>query len=121
VRAILHELALPAFRRFARRWGYAVLAEELSTDGASADPSAQQAKWAKVRLLREALAAFLLALWLDADILVMRDDEDVAPHLHPDHFQAWSWNRSRTSTGSTPTPGCGCCGPAPRRAPSWTR
>jgi len=88
MRAILHELALPTFHRFARRWGYAVLAEDLSTDGAGADPSAQQAKWAKIRLLREALANFPLALWLDADILLTRDDEDIALHLHPDHFQA---------------------------------
>jgi hypothetical protein len=34
MRAILHELALPTFHRFARRWGYAVLAEDLTTDGA---------------------------------------------------------------------------------------
>jgi hypothetical protein len=88
MRAILHELALPTFHRFARRWGYAVLAEDLSTDGVGADPSAQQAKWAKIRLLREALATFPLALWLDADILLTRDDQDIALHLHPDHFQA---------------------------------
>jgi galactosyl transferase GMA12/MNN10 family len=88
MRVILHELALPTFHRFARRWGYAVLAEDLPTDGAGADPSAQQAKWAKIRLLREALATFPLALWLDADILLTRDDEDIASHLHPDHFQA---------------------------------
>ena len=66
--------------------GYAVLAEELPTDGAGADPAVQQAKWAKLRLLREALASFPLALWLDADILLTRDDEDIASHLHPDHF-----------------------------------
>ena len=88
MRAILEHLALPTFQRFARRWGYAVLAEELSTDGAGADPAAQQAKWAKLRLLREALASFPLALWLDADILLTRDDEDIASHLHADHFQA---------------------------------
>jgi len=88
MRDILEQLALPTFQRFARRWGYAVLAEELPTDGAGADPAAQQAKWAKLRLLREALASFPLALWLDADILLTRDDEDIASHLHPDHFQA---------------------------------
>jgi hypothetical protein len=88
MRAILEHLALPTFQRFARRWGYAVLAEELPTDGAGADPAAQQAKWAKLRLLREALASFPLALWLDADILLTRDDEDIASHLHADHFQA---------------------------------
>jgi hypothetical protein len=88
MRAILHELALPTFHRFASRWGYAVLAEDLPTDGVGADTGAQQAKWAKIRLLREALTSFPLALWLDADILLGRDDEDIATHLHPDHFQA---------------------------------
>jgi hypothetical protein len=88
MRAILHELALPTFHRFAGRWGYAVLAEDLSTDGAGADPGAQRAKWAKIRLLRQALASFPMALWLDADILLTRDDQDIASHLHPDHFQA---------------------------------
>jgi hypothetical protein len=88
MRRILHELALPTLHRFARRWEYAVLAEDLCTDGVGADPGAQQAKWAKIRLLREALAAFPLALWLDADVLLTRDDEDIASHLHPDHFQA---------------------------------
>jgi hypothetical protein len=88
MRAILEQLALPTFQRFARRWGYAVLAEELPTDGAGADPAVQQAKWAKLRLLREALASFPLALWPDADILVTGDDEDIASHLPPDHFQA---------------------------------
>ena len=29
-----------------------------------------------------------MALWLDADVLVMRTDEDIADHLHPHHFQA---------------------------------
>src|SRR5919106_624897 len=88
MRAILHELALPTFHRFASRWGYAVLAEDLPTDGVGADTGAQQAKWAKISLLREALTSFPLALWLDADILLGRDDEDIATHLHPDHFQA---------------------------------
>lgn len=26
-------------------------------------------------------------LWLDADVLLVRDDEDVIGHLHPGHFQ----------------------------------
>lgn len=85
---VLHQFALPTFRRFARRWGYQVRAADLELDGAAADEAAQRAKWAKVSLMREALADFPLALWLDADVLLMRTDEDVAVHLHPDHFQA---------------------------------
>jgi hypothetical protein len=84
----LTEYALPTFTRFAARWGYRVQAETLPVDGIGADPAAQQAKWTKVRLLREALHSFPLALWLDADLLLVRDDEDVAVHLRPDCFQA---------------------------------
>ena len=39
-------------------------------------------------MLRKALASFPLALWVDADVLLVRDDEDPAVHLHPDCFQA---------------------------------
>ena len=88
MRGVLHGYSLPTFRRFADRWGYAVRAVDLGLDGVAADEAAQRAKWAKVALLRRALGDFPLALWLDADVLVMRTDEDVADHLHPDHFQA---------------------------------
>jgi len=88
MRAVLHDLALPSFRRWAYPRGWDVLAEDLSTDGAGADAAAQHAKWAKVGLLRSALERYPLVLWLDADVLLLRDDEDVAQHLHPEHFQA---------------------------------
>ena len=88
MRGVLHDCSLPTFRRFAERWGYAVRAVELELDGVATDEAAQRAKWAKVSLLRRALREFPLVLWLDADVLVMRTDEDVADHLHPDHFQA---------------------------------
>jgi hypothetical protein len=84
----LDEIALPSFRRYAARWGYAVQATELTADGIGADAGAQQAKWAKVSLMRAASAAHPLALWLDADVLVLRDDEDIAAHLQPGCFQA---------------------------------
>lgn len=89
MRAVLREVALPTFCRYAARWDYTVLAADLPTDGACADREAQQAKWAKVTLLREALERYPLALWLDADVLLLRDDEDIAHHLHPEHFQAF--------------------------------
>jgi len=88
MRAVLHELALPSFRRYADRWGWTVCATTLGTDGAGVDPAAQQAKWAKVGLLRDALRQHPLVLWLDADVLLTRVDEDVATHLHPTAFQA---------------------------------
>lgn len=88
MRRMMHDLALPTFRRYAELWGYEVLAEDLGGDGAAADSRAQQAKWAKIPLLRAALREFPLAVWFDADVLIVRDDEDLAAHLHPQHFQA---------------------------------
>lgn len=87
MRDALHDLALPTFHRYARTWGWTVLAEDLEADGSGADPAAQEAKWAKTRLLRAALERYPLALWLDADVLLLRDDDDVAQHLHPQAFQ----------------------------------
>ena len=88
MRSVLHDHALPTFDRFAARWGYDVRPEELGRDGSGADRTAQGAKFAKLAILRAALTDYPLALWLDADVLVVRFDEDVADHLHPDHFQA---------------------------------
>jgi hypothetical protein len=88
LRSVLHDHALPSFHRFAARWGYVVHAHDLDSDGAGADASAQSAKWKKLSFLRQALAHHPLVIWFDADVLVVRDDEDIADHLHPDHFQA---------------------------------
>lgn len=88
MRGVLEDLALPTFRRFAHRWGYEVHAELLPVDGTGADAAAQGAKWSKITLLRAALRRHALALWVDADVLLLRDDEDVADHLRPGDFQA---------------------------------
>ena len=88
MRAVLHDVALPSFVRYAQRWEWEVSATDLLSDGAGADEAAQQAKWSKISLLRAALQRAPLALWLDADVLLLRDDEDVSRHLQPDAFQA---------------------------------
>jgi hypothetical protein len=88
LRPVLQDLALPTFRSYAARWGYAVTASQFDLDGIGTDAAAQRAKWQKVGLLRCALERFPLALWVDADVLILRDDDDIARHLHPDSFQA---------------------------------
>ena len=88
MRDVLNDLALPTFGRWAERHGWVVLPQDLATDGSGADERAQRAKWTKIALLRDALRRHPLVLWLDADVLLLRDDEDVSAHLHPDHFQA---------------------------------
>lgn len=88
LRAGLQDLALPTFARYAAQWDWELVVEDLAIDGADAQTVARQARWAKLRLIRQALAAHDLVLWLDPDVLVLRDDEDVAQHLHPETFQA---------------------------------
>lgn len=88
MRSVLHDLALPSFRRYASAWGWQVVVADLPADGSAADERAQRAKWAKTGLLRAALQEHPFALWLDADVLLRRCDEDVLEHLHPHDFQA---------------------------------
>jgi hypothetical protein len=88
MRAVMHDLAVPTFARYAARWGYALEATDLAADGVGADAAARLAKWQKITLLRDALMRHRLVVWIDADILLLRDDEDIAAHLHADHFQA---------------------------------
>lgn len=78
LRPLLNDLALPGFARYAARWDWQLLVEDLPADGAGV----------KTRLLRQALEVFDLVLWLDPENLLLRDDDDVTQHLHPDHFQA---------------------------------
>lgn len=85
---VLRDLALPTFAAYAAVWGWDVVAHDLDSDGLGADRAAQQAKWAKIELLRQALRSHPLVLWVDADVLLLRTDEDIAAHLHPRHFQA---------------------------------
>lgn len=85
---LLNEHALPTFRHFAHRWNYEVRTCSFQHDGHGADRAAQRAKWSKVGAIREALHEFPLVLWLDADVVLTRFDEDIAQQLHPDHFQA---------------------------------
>jgi galactosyl transferase GMA12/MNN10 family len=88
MQALLHQFAEPTFQSYADRWGYEVRTLDLKVDGERADPTAQRAKWGKIDLLRKALSDYPLALWLDADVLIARTDDDIAAHLHPEHFQA---------------------------------
>ncbi|MGZ5399049.1 MAG: hypothetical protein ACXWDM_03480 [Nocardioides sp.] len=88
MRAVMHDLARPGFQRYADRWGLALRVVDLETDGAQADAPAQRAKWAKIAVMRAALHEYPLVLWLDADVLVARNDNDITAHLHPEHFQA---------------------------------
>ena len=81
-RDALHDLVLPAARRYGERWGYQVQAVDLPPDVRRVDPTAF-----RVRLLRRALREHRRVVWLDPDVLLLRHDEDVASLLRPRSFQ----------------------------------
>src|SRR6185369_8291765 len=64
------------FRAYADRHGY-----ELVTS-TEADPARPPA-WAKVATLREVLEEFDLAVWIDADAVIVDGRDDIAADLEP--------------------------------------
>ena len=99
MRPVLNDLSLPTFARYASRWEWQLLVEDLATDvGGSAE-------WDKLRLIRQALEVYELVLWLDAETLLLRDDQDVSAHLHPDHFQALGLEHVPSEHRINPTTG----------------
>jgi hypothetical protein len=103
---LLESCALPTFWRFAERFDYDVVAARLPGDGA--DESRQQtnaARWAKIGILREALARHELVVWLDADIMICRFDDDVSRHLAPDKFQAFALEQVPQDRRANPNTG----------------
>jgi hypothetical protein len=67
----------PTFRAYGDRHGYEVIT------ATEADPARPPA-WAKVSMIRAALADHDLVLWIDADAVVVDDSEDIAAALRPD-------------------------------------
>jgi galactosyl transferase GMA12/MNN10 family len=72
----LLDISEPTFRAYADRHGY-----ELVT-ARDADPTRPPA-WTKVTMLRETLERFELAVWIDADAVVVDGCDDIADELHP--------------------------------------
>jgi galactosyl transferase GMA12/MNN10 family len=67
----------PTFRAYGERHGYEVIT---STEADPARPPA----WAKVPMIRAALDAHDLVLWIDADAVIVDAGEDIAAALEPD-------------------------------------
>lgn len=85
---VLQNHSLPTFKKFADKQGYDIRVTELPSDSlARKDPQAKNARWQKMAILRDALATNDIAVWLDADILIRRFDEDIADHLAETDYQ----------------------------------
>jgi hypothetical protein len=78
----LLRLASITFRRYAKRHGYVLALHDEVIDG-SRPPA-----WSKVALIRSLLDKHELVLWLDADIVIVRSDRDIADELPGDRFMA---------------------------------
>ena len=75
----LLEISRPTFAAYAERHGYELIT---STEGDPRRPPA----WAKVPMVREALASYDLVLWIDADAVIVDGSRDIAGELAPDRF-----------------------------------
>jgi hypothetical protein len=75
--AALLAVSAPTFRAYGARHGYEVVTSR------EADPGRPPA-WAKIAMLRDVLEAFDLALWIDADAVIVDGREDIAADLDAD-------------------------------------
>ena len=78
----LLRLASVTFRRYARKHGYEL---DLHTEVVATD---RPPAWSKVALIQRLLESNEIVLWLDADIVVVRSDHDIADELPDDRFMA---------------------------------
>ena len=85
---VLQKYTLPSFQRYGVVQGYNVTAHQLATDSrARKDLAAKQARWQKIRIIRQSLQKSSMVVWFDADVVILRTDQDIAIHLKPTDFQ----------------------------------
>ena len=88
---ILNDISLPTFEAYGRAQGYDVLAVPIQQDGSTPrEAAAEAARWHKINLIREALQLHPTVVWLDADTVVCREDEDIALHVPAGNFQGFA-------------------------------
>jgi hypothetical protein len=85
---MLEQYALPSFERYADAMGYGIHVEKLDSDSSDdKNPFNRAARWAKLGVIRELLDTCDTLVWLDADVIICRQNEDIADGVHPDAFQ----------------------------------
>jgi hypothetical protein len=103
----LAELTRPGMVCYAARHGYDVY------HGQPALPADRPPSWAKLRLLQDALDSYDQVLWLDADVTVCDDTDDLADRVPAGAWQAMV--RHHTPDGEVPN-----CGVWLVRPEMWT-
>lgn len=80
--APLLRLALPTFQTYADRHGYDLIVGSRRYDRPHA--------WSKIPLLQDILGRYDLALWIDADALILDSSADLAAEIPDDAYQAFA-------------------------------
>jgi hypothetical protein len=92
----LLEVSLPAMRRYAERYGYDLFPNPPTM-------LTRPASWMKLPMLADALEEYDEVLWLDADVLIVEEELDLAEEVPADAWQALV--RHHTPDGEVPN--CG--------------
>lgn len=95
--ADLLSVALPSFQAYAARHGYELLIADMPA-------SDRPPSWLKVAALSSALERFSEVLWLDADVVVVDDSEDIAVAVPASCWQGLAMHAG-TSDGEHPNHG----------------
>lgn len=91
----LLDIALPTFERYAGRHGYDLIVAEPGAGALDVQVMSERpASWLKVPLLRNLLGEHDEVLWLDSDVVIVDDSEDLAAHVAADRWQGLALHRS---------------------------
>ena len=87
----LLDISRPSFENYAERHGYDYI--EGLPDGDRNRPSS----WWRIPALQEILPKYDAVLWLGCDVVIVRDDKDVADEIPTDAWQALTPHRAHDS------------------------
>lgn len=103
---VLRHFSLPLFERFAERHGYSVCVNNFDEDSLERkDTKAIAARWQKIELIRNCLRKSDVVVWFDADVMIVRCDEDIVNHVTEQDYQGFvlhnvpAENRVNPNTG----------------------
>jgi hypothetical protein len=79
----------PTFRHYAQTFGYDLFIHRDVQDGEKYDShESHMSRWAKLDYIKSALKTHDLVVWMDADVMIIKFDRDIAGDMPVDAFQA---------------------------------
>jgi hypothetical protein len=104
---LLKNYALPTFDRLARALDGDLRSVDLATDSSEyLAEEARRARWAKMDAIEQAFSdGYEEVLWLDADTLVVRCDDDPFRYLRADDFQGFVLEHNSIEARTNPNTG----------------